>query len=164
MTLSIENYTEQDCESILEIINYTILNTTALYDYSTRSLEKQGQLLKDKIEKNFPVIVAKSENKVVGFGYFGPFREREANRFTVEHSVYVSHEHFGKGIGKQLLQELIQIAKNQNYKTMIGVIDSDNESSIALHKKLGFTNQGTLKAIAYKFDRWLDADFLQLLL
>lgn len=164
MNISIEKYKEDDCNAILEIINYNIINTTSLYDYSIRTIEKQQTLFQDKLAKGFPIIVAKENNKVLGFAYLGEFRPREANKFTVEHSVYVSHQHFGKGIGKKLLQELICIAKQQKFKTMIGVIDSENKTSIALHEKLGFKNKGTLQAIAHKFDRWLDADFLQLML
>ena len=103
-------------QAILEIINYNILNSTSLYDYDVRDLEQQKTILEDKIKKGFPVIVADFEGKCVGFGLYSEFRFRQAYLFTVEHSVYVSKDFSGKGIGKMLLLELINIAKNQNQR------------------------------------------------
>jgi phosphinothricin acetyltransferase len=95
---------------------------------------------------------------------YSEFRFREAYKFTVEHSVYVSENHIGKGIGKLLLSELIQLAKAQGLHTMIGVIDSENQGSIAFHEQFGFKTVGIIKESGYKFDRWLDSVFVQLLL
>jgi phosphinothricin acetyltransferase len=82
--------------------------------------------------KGFPVLVAELDGIAVGFGMYSEFRFR-AYKFTVEHSVYVNENH-GKGIGKLLLQELIQLAKNQKLHTMIAVIDAENQSSIEFHE------------------------------
>ena len=138
MQINIRDYKQDDAEAILEIINYNILNSTSLYDYDVRDLEQQKTILEDKIKKGFPVIVADFEGKCVGFGMYSEFRFRQAYLFTVEHSVYVSKDFSGKGIGKMLLLELINIAKNQKLHTMIGVIDSENVGSIDFHKKFGF--------------------------
>jgi len=157
-------YQTEDTQAILDIINYNILNSTALYDYNIRSYEQQKAILEDKINKNFPVIVAEYDGKVVGFGMYSEFRFREAYKFTVEHSVYVSNDYHGKGIGKLLLAELIQLAKKQNLHTMIAVIDSENQSSVDFHEKFGFKTVGIIKESGYKFDRWLHSVFMQLML
>lgn len=164
MSIEIRSYTENDCSAILEIINYNILNSTALYDYNIRTLDQQKAIFDDKLSKNFPVIVAIENEIVVGFGYYSEFRFREAYKFTVEHSVYAHSNHQGKGIGKLLLIELIRLAKEQNLHTMIGVIDAENTGSIAFHKKFGFEQVGFIKDSGYKFDRWLHSVFMQLLL
>jgi L-amino acid N-acyltransferase len=164
MNIKIRKYNIEDTETILEIINYNILNATALYDYKTRSLENQIEIFNDKLNKGFPIIVASENEIVVGFGYYSEFRFREAYKYTVEHSVYASHEHIGKGIGKLLLTELISLAKAQNLHTMIGVIDSENTSSIAFHEKFGFKIVGNIKETGFKFERWLDSIFMQLIL
>lgn len=164
MSIEIRSYTENDCSAILEIINYNILNSTALYDYNIRTLDQQKAIFDDKLSKNFPVIVAIENEIVVGFGYYSQFRFREAYKFTVEHSVYAHSNHQGKGIGKLLLIELIRLAKEQNLHTMIGVIDAENTGSIAFHKKFGFEQVGFIKDSGYKFDRWLHSVFMQLLL
>jgi L-amino acid N-acyltransferase YncA len=164
MKISLRPYQTEDTQAILEIINYNILNSTALYDYNVRSYEQQKNILEEKINKNFPVIVAELNGKVVGFGMYSEFRFREAYKFTVEHSVYVDNEYHGKGIGKVLLQELIRIAKAQNLHTMIAVIDAENESSVEFHEKFGFKIVGVIKESGYKFDRWLHSVFMQLIL
>ena len=164
MSIEIRSYTENDCQSILEIINYNILNSTALYDYNIRSLEQQLAIFEDKIVKKFPILVAIENETIVGFGYYSEFRFREAYKFTVEHSVYAHPNHQGKGIGKLLLTELIRLAKAQNLHTMIGVIDAENTGSIAFHEKFGFKQVGFIKDSGYKFDRWLHSVFMQLML
>ena len=164
METQIRAYKTEDTQAILDIINYNILHSTALYDYNIRNYEQQKTILEDKINKGFPVIVAVLNGELVGFGMYSEFRFREAYKFTVEHSVYVSENHIGKGIGKLLLTELIQLAKAQGLHTMIGVIDSENKGSIAFHEQFGFKNVGVIKESGYKFDRWLDSVFVQLLL
>lgn len=164
MSIEIRSYTENDCQSILEIINYNILNSTALYDYNIRSLEQQLAIFEDKIVKKFPILVAIENETIVGFGYYSEFRFKEAYKFTVEHSVYAHPNHQGKGIGKSLLTELIRLAKAQNLHTMIGVIDAENTGSITFHEKFGFKQVGFIKDSGYKFDRWLHSVFMQLML
>ncbi|WP_396218607.1 GNAT family N-acetyltransferase [Flavobacterium sp.] len=161
MNPSIQTYQSEDCPAILEIINEQILTGTALYDYKPRTLEQQLSIFDDKLQKGFPIIVAKVADEIVGFGYYSEFRFREAYKFTVEHSVYAKKNYIGKGIGNLLLTELIELAKKQNLHTMIGVIDSENESSIAFHEKFGFEKAGFIKESGFKFDRWLHSVFMQ---
>lgn len=164
MIPSIQRYQKEDCPAIIEIINEQILTGTALYDYQPRTLEQQLAIFEDKLQKGFPIIVAKIADEIVGFGYYSEFRFREAYKFTVEHSVYANKNYIGKGIGNLLLTELIELAKKQNLHTMIGVIDSENESSIAFHEKFGFEKAGFIKESGYKFDRWLHSVFMQKIL
>lgn len=164
MEIKIRPYKTEDTQAILAIINHNILHSTALYDYTIRSYEQQKNILEEKIHKNFPVIVAELKGNVVGFGMYSEFRFREAYKFTVEHSVYVNENFHGKGIGKQLLQELIVLARKQKLHTMIAVIDAENQSSVEFHEKFGFVTAGIVKESGYKFDRWLHSVFMQLIL
>lgn len=155
----------EDLEVILEIVNDAILNTTAIYDYDVRTLNEQINWFQEKQSSGFPVIVATDENDtVMGFGTYGSFRVKIGYKFTVEHSVYVKDGLAGKGIGKQILSELINLAKNQKLHTMIGLIDAENTGSIAFHEKFGFQKTGVLKESGYKFGKWLDVQIMQLLL
>ena len=164
MKIKIRPYQTQDTETIVAILNYYIVNSTALYDYELRTLKQQQAVFEEKLSKGFPVIVATIDDRVLGFGYYSEFRFREAYKFTVEHSVYVMPNEHGKGIGKVILQNLIDLAKKQKLHTMIGVIDAENESSIAFHDQFGFKTVGIIKESGYKFDRWLHSVIMQLML
>ena len=164
MEIKIRPYQIEDTAAILEIINYNILNSTALYDYEPRNLAQQIAIFEDKISKGFPIIVAEVDNTIAGFGYYSEFRFREAYKFTVEHSVYANKNVIGKGIGKLLLTELIEKAKQQNLHTMIGVIDSENTNSIDFHKKFGFEEVGFIKESGFKFNKWLHSVIVQKML
>ena len=164
MEITIRQANENDLEAILEIVNYSILHTTANYNYEVQTLEIQTKWLQQKHEQNFPVIVATQDNEVIGFGTYGMFREKIGYQFTVEHSIYVAPDLIAKGIGKLLMSELIELAKKQKIHTMIGGIDASNTYSIDFHKKFGFTECGIIREAGFKFDRWLDLQFMQLLL
>lgn len=164
MEIKIRPYKTDDTRAILDIINHNILYSTALYDYKIRSYEQQQNILEEKVSKNFPVVVAELDGQVVGFGMYSEFRFREAYKFTVEHSVYVSDAFHGNGIGKLLLQELISLARQQKLHTMIAVIDAENQGSVEFHEKFGFKTVGIIKESGFKFDRWLDSVFMQLIL
>ena len=164
MKINIRPYQTEDTQAILDIVNHSILYSTALYDYTVRNYEQQRLILEEKISKKFPVIIAEIEGKVVGFGMYSEFRFREAYQYTVEHSVYLNENFQGKGIGKLLLGKLITLAREQKLHTMIGVIDSENQDSIEFHKKFGFKTVGIIKESGYKFDRWLNSVFVQLIL
>lgn len=150
---------------ILDILNDAIINSTALYDYSPRTMDNMTNWFKLKQEHNFPIIgVESSTGELMGFATYGFFRPFPANKYTVEHSVYIHPNHRKKGLGNILMNELIPLAKQQDYHTMIGAIDVTNKGSIVLHEKLGFCHAGTMKEVAFKFNRWLDLGFYQLLL
>ena len=164
MNVIIRNATIEDLPPILEIVNHAILHTTSNYLYEVQTVENQLQWFDEKKSKKFPIIVADYNGTAVGFGTYGTFREKIGYQFTVEHSVYVAPEFIGKGIGKQLLLALIVLAKEEGYHTMIGGIDAANTESIAFHRKFGFVETGILKEVGFKFGKWLDLQFMQLIL
>ena len=164
MEIKIRPYKHNDAEPIVAMLNYYIANSTALYDYELRTLEQQQAIFEEKLEKGFPVIVATIHERVVGFGYYSEFRFREAYKFTVEHSVYVLPNEHGKGIGKLILRNLIDLAKKQKLHTMIAVIDYENQSSVAFHEQFGFNMVGIVKESGFKFERWLHSVIMQLML
>lgn len=150
---------------ILEILNDTILTSTSLYDYRPRTPEMMVAWFENKRRGSFPVIGAvNAAGTLVGFGSYGPFRAFPAYKYSVEHSVYVHKDHRGQGLGRRLLREVIATATEQEYHTLIGAIDAANAPSVALHRSEGFTHCGTFRQTGYKFGRWLDVDFYQLIL
>ncbi|HZZ26450.1 MAG TPA: GNAT family N-acetyltransferase [Pirellulales bacterium] len=156
---------ESHAEPILAIFNDAIANTTSLYDYHARTLQTMHSWFADKRKGNYPVIgVVNEAGQLMGFGTYGTFRVRPAYKYTVEHSVYVDAQFRGQGVGKVLMREVIAAAEAQNYHVLVGGIDSQNAVSIALHKQFGFAYCGTVKQAGFKFGRWLDLDFYQLIL
>lgn len=156
---------ERHVGSILDIFNEVIAHSAALFDYQPRTREFMRAWFQTKTAQQFPVIgVEDDDGRLLGFASYGTFRAWPAYKYSVEHSVYVHRDHRGKGIGRLLLQELIRMAQTQDYHAMIGCIESTNTGSIALHESLGFTHAGTIREAGYKFGRWLDVSFYQLVL
>lgn len=156
--------TASDLSQILDIVNESIRNTVAIYDYDERTLDDQIIWFNDKIKSDFPVLVATLDQTVVGFGSYGSFKAKAGYDNTVEHSVYVVPQFVGKGIGKLILSHLIALAKQKKLHVMIGYIDASNIESINFHKKFGFVESGHLKQVGYKFGKWLDVKLMQLML
>jgi phosphinothricin acetyltransferase len=152
--------------AILAIFNDAIANSTALYDYKPRTMEMMAAWFEAKSKGKYPVIgaVQGDAGELMGFASYGPFRAWPAYKYTVEHSVYVDARFRGRGIGKRLMKEIIAAAQGQNYHTMVGVIDSSNMVSIRLHEAFGFECCGTVRQAGFKFGRWLDVLFYQLIL
>jgi phosphinothricin acetyltransferase len=127
-------------------------------------MEAQVLWFDDKRATDKPVLVAAEGADVVGFCSYGPFRAWPGYIYTVEDSIYVAAGRRGKGIGSQLLAALIERARGQKLHAMIAGIEAENTVSIRLHQKHGFVAVGQLKEVGYKFGRWLDLAFLQLML
>lgn len=162
--IAIRNATENDLQQILDIYNDAIINTTAVFQYDVHTIEMRKEWFAQKQKDGFPVFVAIEDNAVVGFSTFGPFRAWQGYKYSVEHSIYVEKNQRGKGIGKMLLQPLIDEARKMNMHTIIAGIDADNKISIAFHKQFGFEEVGYIKDVGWKFERWLDLVFMQLIL
>ena len=162
--MTIRNAEHRDLPIILEIMNEAILNTTAIYDYKSRDEAYVEAWFVKKQADNMPVLVYEIDGNAVAYGTFGVFRAWEAYKFSVEHSIYVHVNHQGKGIGKKLLAALIEAAKEGGFHTMIAGIDASNQKSCDFHAQFGFVEAGRIKDAGYKFDRWLDLVFMQLIL
>jgi L-amino acid N-acyltransferase YncA len=162
--IQIRTALEQDLEAMLEIYNDVIVNTTAVYDYQPHTLEMRRQWFRIKEAQGFPVFVAEEDGRVVGFSSIGPFRAWAAYKYSVENSVYVAADQRGKGIGKLLIAPLVEASVQLNMHTIIAGIDATNEASIKLHRSFGFNEVAHFKQVGYKFGRWLDLTFMQLLL
>jgi len=159
----IRNANENDLPQLLEIYNDIILNTTAVYQYQAQSLDMRKEWFTTKRQQGFPVFVAEDANGIVGFSTLGTFRNWQAYKYSVENSVYVASHSRGKGVGKLLMPPLIRAAIQMEMHTVIASIDATNEASLHLHKNFGFEEVAHFKEVGYKFGRWLDLKFFQLM-
>lgn len=153
---------ERYLSAILAILNEQIRHGTALYELEEKTPADVRDWLAQKQVSQLPVIGLTSHHgDLLGFATLSRFRPQQATAGTYEHSLYVAANARGHGYGKQLLSAIVERAEQAGAHSLIGVIDANNAASIAMHKKAGFTEQGRLNQIAYKFDRWLDAIFMQ---
>jgi len=152
-------------DAILGIFNEAIAHSTALYDYKLRTSQDMAAWFDGKARKHYPVLgVENGAGELMGFASYGQFRERPAYKYTIEHSVYVDTRFRGQGVGRKLLEAVIVEAEIQDYHVMVGGIDASNAVSIKLHESLGFTSCGIVRQAGFKFGRWLDLAFYQLIL
>lgn len=155
---------ESDLAALLAIYNDAVINTTAVYDYTARSMEAERAWFTAKRDAKLPVLAAVEAEVVVGFASYGPFRPWPAYLHTIENSVYVAPERRGAGVGSALLGPLIERARSAGFHTMVAGIDASNAASLRLHAKFGFVEVAHFREVGWKFDRWLDLVFLQRML
>ena len=160
--LQIRKSTSDDLKAILDIYNEAVLNTTATFDTTARTFEKQLEWYENH-KANHPVFVAEENNVVVGWASLSPYSDRCAYDTTVEVSVYIHADHRGKKIGSQLLEVITLEGLKVKNHTVISRITSDNLSSIHIHEKIGYRHVGTLKEVGVKFGKLLDVEIMQYL-
>lgn len=153
-----------DLETITEIYNDAVQNTTAIWNERTVDVDDRAAWLADRFRAGYPVLVASDDDGVLGYATFGDWRPHDGFRHTVEHSVYVRGDQRGRGIGKALMNELIARARAIGKHVMVAAVASENTGSIVLHERLGFVETGRMPQVGVKFGRWLDLTFLQLTL
>jgi phosphinothricin acetyltransferase len=153
---------DKDICAIAEIYAHHVLTGTASFETEPAS-ENEMRLRRERLQEGgFPYLVATNKNEVVGFAYAGPYRPRAAYRSTVENSIYLRPEWSGRGIGRRLLEALLEECERRGFRQMVAVIGgSANIASIRLHEKLGFRLVGTLQAVGFKNGKWLDTVLLQ---
>ncbi len=155
--------TTADAQDLRRIYNYEVENTIHTFDIVPRSLKEQRQWIMER-QGALGALVATIEGQVVGFASLSPYRNRAAYRTTVENSVYVSHEARGLGVGKALLEELITMAENRGFHSVVAHIVGGHQASLALHKACGFQVVGTQREVGRKLGLWLDAVIMQRML
>lgn len=163
--MTVRPATRADLPAILEIYNDAVLTTTATYDYEPRTMEHRIAWFDDHERQGYSIFVAEKEGGgIVGWSALNPYHTRIGYRFTTENSIYVTAKERGNGIGKLLLAPLIDAARKRGLKAIIATIDAENEASIRLHARFGFEQVGHFKRVGFKFDRWLDVVYMELLL
>ncbi len=154
---------ETDFPSIHRIYAQHVLNGLASFEETPPDQPEMTRRFEGIRAAGLPYLVATDVNgDVAGYAYAGPYRPRSAYRFTVEDSIYLDPRFAGKGLGRRLLADIIDLATKAGKRQMIAVIgDSANAASIGLHRALGFDMTGTFRAVGYKFNRWVDSVLMQ---
>ena len=162
MTVTVRPATSADVPAITRIYAHAVEHGTASFELTAPDQAEMTRRFIELTMNGFPYLVAVVDGAVAGYAYAGPYRARPAYRFTVENSVYVAHDSRRRGVGKALLQALIEGCTEKGFRLMVAVIgDSEQAASIGLHEAAGFTHAGVFENIGYKFDRWLDSVLMQ---
>ena len=153
-----------DAPALCAIYNHAVAHTTATMDTEPRPIKTQEEWIRSHQGDPFPAWVALNpadNTEVVGYASLSPYNPKLGYRTSAEVSVYVHPDYQGQGIGQQLLTYLIAEAPRYGFVTLVSLITADNQVSLHLHQKLGFTTVGTLTKIARKFDQWVDVVTMQ---
>jgi phosphinothricin acetyltransferase len=154
--------TPADLPAIRAIYEYWVLHGTGSFEITPPDLAEMTARWRVIRDAGLPYLVAELDGIIAAFGYAAPYRPRPAYRHTVENSVYVAPEAQGRGLGRALLQAVIDAASAAGKRQMIAVIgDSANTGSIALHRALGFREVGTFESVGFKSGQWRDTVLMQ---
>jgi L-amino acid N-acyltransferase YncA len=153
LLMDIRSARETDAAEIASIFNHEVEHSAPIWVETFVTVDDRRKWITARQTDGFPVLIAEDGGQVLGFGSFGPFRPYEGFRQTVEHLVYVSAAARGKGVGRALLAALVDLARDQGKKVIVGAVDSENESSLTLHRAMGFVETGRMPQIGEKWGK-----------
>ena len=154
-----------DLDRITDIYADAVRHGAASYELEPPTRAEMAARFESLKAGAFPYLAAADEaGRVLGYAYVGAFRPRPAYRFIVEDSVYVAPEAKGRGVGRLLMERLIEAARALGFRQIVAVIGDGHadSASVRLHERLGFIHSGRLAGSGYKHGRWLDTVFMQL--
>jgi phosphinothricin acetyltransferase len=151
----------EDAAEIAAIYRGYVLGSTATFELEPPDAAEMLRRFRSVEESGLPYLVAEIDGVVAGYGYAAPFRPRPGYRFTVEDSVYVRGEYAGRGVGRELLKELMERCRAAGCHQMIAVIGGVNPASVAMNKAMGFGHVGVLREVGFKFGAWQDVTMMQ---
>lgn len=152
----------EDAILIAEIYNYYVVNSIVTFDETPISVSDILAQIENS-DESLPLFVYEENKEICGYAYASNWKSRCAYKQSVESTIYLNNQFTGKGIGTKLYEGLISELKKQDYHAIIGGISLPNEGSIALHEKLGFEKVARFKEVGYKFDKWIDVGYWELI-
>ncbi|WP_425389589.1 N-acetyltransferase family protein [Ekhidna sp.] len=161
----IRQATSNDAKAIVDIYNHYILHSHATFELDPiTGVEMQARIIKVQTEFNLPWLVLEDQNQIIGYAYATQWKARVAYSKTTETSIYLQKDQGGKGYGLPLYSELMKQLEALGYHAIIGGMSLPNDASRILHEKLGFKKIGEFKEVGFKFDRWIDVGYWELVL
>lgn len=161
--LTLRPATLDDADAVRAIYNLEVETSTSTFDLVPRSAAEQRAWLRDRTGA-FSTIVAVQGGEIVGFAALSPYKERPAYRTTVEDSVYVRRDRHGQGLGRALLEHVLDVATASGFHAVMARISGPSTASRALHARCGFQLVGIEREVGRKFNRWLDVALMQCVL
>lgn len=160
--LHITSCRSEDLPAITAIYGHAVRHGTASFELEPPTLDEMQRRWQLLVDAGYPYLVARRAGRVAGYAYASAYRARPAYGATVENSVYVDPAQQGGGVGRRLLDALVEACTQRGYRQLVAVIgDSANTGSRRLHEAAGFDLVGTLRAVGFKHGRWLDTVLMQ---
>ncbi|MCA8171615.1 GNAT family N-acetyltransferase [Burkholderia gladioli] len=151
-----------DMEQIARIYAHYVTHTTVTFETEPPSIDELERRYLDIWVAGTPYLVALEGDTILGYAYAAPFKARAAYRYTLEHSIYLDPNAVGKGLGRKLLEQLIETCSHLGFAEMLATIaGDDNHASLGLHARCGFVPVGLLTRVGFKHDRWLNVTLMQ---
>ena len=166
-TVIVRDATVDDMGAVNDLYNALIGTTTVAWTDTPEPFADRLAWFDRLRHGQRPVLVAEEHGAVVGYTAYESFRgagKWPGYRYTVEHTIHVARDHWGHGVGRRLMTELIDRARIAGMHAMVGAVDADNAASIGFHERLGFQQVARMPEVGRKFDRWLDLVFVQLII
>src|SRR6476620_4000791 len=161
-SVTIRPATPVDIPAITRIYEHAVKHGTASCELEAPDEAEMLRRMRALVDDGFPYIAAEVDGLLAGYAYAGPYRPRRAYRFSVEDSIYIDPGAQRRGVGRALLEHLIEACERRGFRQMVAVIgDSAQTPSIELHRAAGFRMVGAVENVGYKFDRWLDSVVMQ---
>lgn len=160
----IRSVTKDDAAGIAEIYNYYIANTFITFENEAVSADEISARISDVVSALLPWLVLEENGAIIGYAYATTWRARPAYKNTIETTIYLSKDSWGKGYGRLLYSKLIAELASSGFHTAIGGIALPNDASVKLHESLGFKKVAHFQEVGFKFNQWIDVGFWQLML
>ncbi len=162
MQIVIRDTGADDIEAIQRIYAFYVLNSVATFEEEPPTADEMHSRWANISAQGLPYLVAEVDGVVAGYTYVSPFRPRPAYRHTIEDSICIANGLTGRGIGRELLAELLRRCGCGPWRQMVAVIArSGNHASVRLHERFGFRHVGTLSAVGFKLGDWADTVLMQ---
>jgi len=161
--MNIRFVTLADSAQIAEIYNYYIETSHATFELEKIDSAEMENRIRETLEKDYPFFVYEENREILGYAYGRMFRPRRAYQHSIEVSVYIKNGEEGKGIGTALYQELFAEISQRDFHAIIAGVSLPNDASVKLHEKFGFEKVAHFREVGFKFGRWIDVGYWELL-
>lgn len=149
-----------DARGIVDLVNPVIRNTTVTFTTRERTVAGVAR----SIAETGAYFVACEGAAVLGYACHFPFRSGPGYVHAREHSITLSPEARGRGLGRQLMLVLEDHARGRQVHVMMAGVSAENPAGIAFHAAIGYREVGRVPQVGRKFDRWIDLVLMQKIL
>jgi L-amino acid N-acyltransferase YncA len=156
--------TPADAAAIAEIYNHYVLHTIITFEEDAVPAAEMAQRITEVLGAGLPWFVWEEAGRVLGYAYAGKWKSRCAYRYAVESSIYLSKDATGRGLGSKLYAALIDALRAKGIHSIIGGIALPNPASVGISERLGFQKIGHFKEVGWKFEKWIDVGYWELIL